>query len=451
LAVTSECLALKGLVQDSEVRTWTVVGCEAVPAGNPRLSRTTVGFAFPDARREAVVAEIRSLRGSLPVPVLLVSVGREAASVLLLHLPSGRTETLLTFAGGADGLAAAGFEPFDAVPFSAAAEQSHVRPEPLPANPPAKRPFWRSPHWFWGLALIAVAAGSWQMAGWRAASVPVPAPVRVPSGLGMQVSRESRDLLVRWDASLTRSALSGVLKISEGDQRFAIPLSKTDLAAGRLSYPPLTGNVGMELAIETPAGWLTDAVRVIFGEGGTTEVRAQTAEPHTETPVAKVPSGPRSGVEPEPAAAAARRRFTEPAVRTATPVVSFDAAPPPVAVAQTLPMPGVSLPQISAPPPTAQRLGPAFQPPVPVKQVRPTIPNALRQAVFSIVVVDVVAAVDANGNVTSVRTQAYSGLSGHLADFARNAAKGWKFQPARRDGQAVASEYLITFRFSRSR
>jgi TonB family protein len=63
------------------------------------------------------------------------------------------------------------------------------------------------------------------------------------------------------------------------------------------------------------------------------------------------------------------------------------------------------------------------------------------------IVIPIGVSVDAQGNVTAVRMPERRGLEGALASQAREAARGWKFQPARLNGKAVASEQTLNFRF----
>jgi TonB family protein len=57
--------------------------------------------------------------------------------------------------------------------------------------------------------------------------------------------------------------------------------------------------------------------------------------------------------------------------------------------------------------------------------------------------------VDAQGNVADASIDS-QGPSRYFAGFAVDAARNWKFRPARVRGRAVASEWLLEFQFARS-
>jgi protein TonB len=77
-------------------------------------------------------------------------------------------------------------------------------------------------------------------------------------------------------------------------------------------------------------------------------------------------------------------------------------------------------------------------------RVSPGARNTITGTIRIVVKVDV----DATGNVTQARLQS-AGPSKYFARLALEAARDWKFRPVLANGQAVASEWVVRFGFSR--
>jgi len=58
-------------------------------------------------------------------------------------------------------------------------------------------------------------------------------------------------------------------------------------------------------------------------------------------------------------------------------------------------------------------------------------------------------AVDPTGNVTSASLDS-PGPSKYFANLAMGAARRWKFEPPQKDGQDIASEWILTFGFKKT-
>jgi TonB family protein len=83
-----------------------------------------------------------------------------------------------------------------------------------------------------------------------------------------------------------------------------------------------------------------------------------------------------------------------------------------------------------------------------VHQVLPDVPLKARETIRGKVKVRVKVSVDASGNVAAMLDT--PGPSRYFAGLALQAARRWKFAPAKVDGQDVSSEWLLRFEFSRT-
>lgn len=84
-----------------------------------------------------------------------------------------------------------------------------------------------------------------------------------------------------------------------------------------------------------------------------------------------------------------------------------------------------------------------------VQQVMPDVSRGAQSTIIGHVKVSVQVAVDAAGNVSATKLVS-PGPSHYFAGHALAAAQRWKFTPARVDGKATASEWLLRFQFGRS-
>ena len=98
--------------------------------------------------------------------------------------------------------------------------------------------------------------------------------------------------------------------------------------------------------------------------------------------------------------------------------------------------------------PTATEVGRAeFEGEV-VKRVIPAISPGALHSIRGRIKIQVKVDVDEAGNVTQARLKS-AGPSRYFARLALEAARGWKFKPARANGQAVASQWIVQFLLSR--
>ena len=89
-----------------------------------------------------------------------------------------------------------------------------------------------------------------------------------------------------------------------------------------------------------------------------------------------------------------------------------------------------------------------YVPPKPVRQVQPVLPYNVKSMVISRARVQVRLSIDERGKVVSAIPLASDQASGSLLTAAAlTAARLWRFEPARRNTHAVASEFMVTFDF----
>lgn len=337
-----------------------------------------------------------------------------------------------------------------------------------------------------GLAAVLLGGLLWQQFAPRflgQGEKQAPAAARpLQATFGLHANRQGTNLQISWNPGLAamQSAPSGVLKITEGDQRFAIPLSKTDLVNGRILYPSQSKSLRLELSVETPTGPETETVQLIVAEEQAPAVPRRSTLPAVEPrQVVRTPDETQKNRTAEQTAAASPgKTFTPPAPSPRVPQLAMPAAvdvaaapdlrgapvvplsqpgmttpvPPPPDQRQIVPPGGTRPPSESRPPAASSTQAPALiQAALPVKQVQPQVPKILGQALLRSQIVEVMVGIDAKGSVTSASSRTYTGAAEHLARLAVEAARSWKFQPARRNGQAISSELVIRFTFDKPR
>lgn len=506
---------LRGLTSGGKQRHWTVLACEPLPNSvNLRdeaplalalRGADVVGLVIAESQRPELLRTLSS-RAQTAAEILLVTVAPEKISVSAWSPGGGAPAFLTEFSASLEQFRRGRFHPFvkqtldapAAVPAREATDQTESSPrEGTGAKVPTGRGVtvrFEVPPWVWAgaLSLGALFVGEQYFTrSSRVAETPAAAEQpgqRVTFGFGIQAARLDKNLEIRWDPSVPslKSAPSGVLKVADGDQVLAIPLSPSDLAAGRILYAPRTDSLGLELSVDTAGGPLSEKARIVLPAGAPVTVEQVRAHPPVPAP-RREKSQPAKAVQIEsqrvsPRSAATAPPAVEQTVLTAAvpPTSTPAAAPkqqpaaeerqvaaqrPPAAAAAEQPLPRSVTPSLPAPgpPPAVVKEAPREQAPapavsqpepiritsaVPLRQVAPVVPAALRNVMVRPVVISVTVRVDERGKVMSVRTPYYEGLEAHLADVAVIAARGWKFQPARKNDDPVASDYLIRFSFS---
>jgi TonB family protein len=97
----------------------------------------------------------------------------------------------------------------------------------------------------------------------------------------------------------------------------------------------------------------------------------------------------------------------------------------------------------------AQTAARGFVPGEVVRQVLPEVPRKASNSIQGKVRLSVRVRVDPSGSVVSAELES-PGPSKYFAELALRAARLWKFEPAKVDGQAVSSEWILRFEFVRT-
>lgn len=84
-----------------------------------------------------------------------------------------------------------------------------------------------------------------------------------------------------------------------------------------------------------------------------------------------------------------------------------------------------------------------------VRQVLPDVPRKASNSIQGKVKLSVRVRVDPSGSVVGAKLDS-PGPSEYFAELALRAARRWKFEPAKVDGQAVSSEWILQFEFVRT-
>jgi protein TonB len=325
-----------------------------------------------------------------------------------------------------------------------------------------------------------------------------PAAVELNFPLGLKATALAGNLLLTWNgrAPALASARVGLMIIGDGEQHKELALDQKKLLEGGLFYTPSSETVSFTLQI--------------FGEGVVQRESVTVIKPRrnapppliTATPEISVPAPPERPSQgptprpeaaanlPDPQAATARAVSERPAdtvssaaVQTPFPTQSAITNPP-LPREQTDPMPQVVAPgpegsQVSpgprqspavplvepAPPSaapiavpptrpesslavaTAQPVAP-YIPPRPVRQTKPVAPRSLKALISREIVIEVKVSVDATGRITRAEAPPGEGvLQNSLAKLAIEAARLWKFQPAREGNHNKPGEVRIQFQF----
>jgi TonB family protein len=81
-----------------------------------------------------------------------------------------------------------------------------------------------------------------------------------------------------------------------------------------------------------------------------------------------------------------------------------------------------------------------------IRRIEPTYPEYAQKAgITGVVILNCV--VDSNGRVTSMKV--VKPLSHGLTEQAKRAVRQWRFEPAKRNGEAVATDLIVSLRFSK--
>jgi periplasmic protein TonB len=175
------------------------------------------------------------------------------------------------------------------------------------------------------------------------------------------------------------------------------------------------------------------------------------------------PAVDQSADRPATAPAARTPEHREPPPSTAPPVDSTETrpaasppqapAPKPAETSTAPPVPPAPKPTLTSPAPSAPPASAVdYVPPQAIRQTQPIVPGNLRALITRDVLVEVILSIDANGNIEKAQPSSTQGtLNNSLARLAVDAARLWKFRPARQGDKPVPGEVRIQFRFGPGR
>src|SRR6185312_4370173 len=227
-------------------------------------------------------------------------------------------------------------------------------------------------------ALVLVGGIAWLVLRQGKPAVANPAPAQVAETgrpLGLYVDSSSPSWRVLWNPNATalHDARTVQLFVREGDEQTRVELAPQDLAKGSFSYKPNGNDVTFRLEVVDHAGQVAaESFRLL--------------------------------------------RQTAP-------------APPPPA--PSAPAEAASKPAPARPPAQAR-----FVPPKATYRAPPVVAAGIRPRIKGTIAIDVRVHIDQRGKVTSASpiTKQHSGLEEYLAGRAVQAARLWKFEPARENG-----------------
>jgi TonB family protein len=272
--------------------------------------------------------------------------------------------------------------------------------------------------------------------------------------LSMRAEMKPGLVRLKWNpnSKVLRDGNGAVVWIADGPEESKLELTPEQVRTGTLDYKPVTGDVNFRMQV----GPFAESLRVL---GEAPQVAAvMPAPPPEPSPIKPVrrPKPPKEELPPPTATAISAVR--EPTVERSREVES--PAPPQVALGPTrldrppVPSRSLELPKVTA---TVERprsspikkvfgwmkipgLRKDFIPPKPVRQVQPHL--ATKQPTS----VAVRVAIDQKGNVWDANLLSKD-VDGKLGLSALEAARRWRFEPARVDDKPVPSDMVVRFRF----
>lgn len=344
--------------------------------------------------------------------------------------------------------------PVAAVPSAAPSE---LRAE-LPAAAVARRP------WLWtGLALLLVltAALLWNyLLGPRRRPLTETSTNTAAPRIGLEAHASGSAINVRWNrtSAMILQATSATLIIQDGDKLRELRLKREELLNGTVAYAPVSGRVTFRLDVYRDRDhYMEESVSLAVPVVPKPVPPPQTASISRESQAASR----RSPISVEvlvraPSEPLAPRSIPD---TGAAPIVSLPPAPPPnLALATPPPTAAAQPPAVPAALGELLASRPVPRPEVPItyvaatplRKTKPAIPANLRAVIDSMVSVNVKVMIDASGKVVSAAPMdTTSAAEKLLAPEAVQAARLWRFEPARRNGLPVSSESMLRFDFER--
>ncbi len=357
----------------------------------------------------------------------------------------------------------------------------HKVPEATEPSPPASgwRRLAKPPILAWTLAVAATLIATAFI--W---------PAKAPDRLHLGATVVTGGLRLSWSkGGPVALANEGVLTIRDGDQQQELALSKKQLLEDTIIYVPTSQNVNFTLQVVAGGVVHRDSVSVYTPRPSPREPVASVAEPtpipvessttpalprpativralpraeikspalrqqttakppEPPPPAAPTVSTPAPAAEPAPVQVALS---TQPAIINPPPPKEQPAPAPPIAAPAAVPIvePAAPTPRPS-PPAAAATLVEKPTPPQPMRQVKPVVPRSLKAMITREITMEVNLSIDADGKITKAEAATGGGiLQSSLGKLAVEAARLWKFQPARLGNRNVPGEVRIQFQFS---
>jgi TonB-like protein len=253
------------------------------------------------------------------------------------------------------------------------------------------------------------------------------------TGLGLRAERHGKEFRISWnrEVRVINHARSAVLSIRDGDsQPHELQLDPEQLRNGSVVYGAANNSVQVRL-----------------------EVTGQDRTKNTETILAgatpKAHLKGRSDVASQPTVgSSSRNRRLSPSRAAPVDPPSPSASVPPQSFALIEQL-AFAQPRLPVPAGSQQNgMIPSFVAARAIHESLPDLPTAIRATVVSEVEVQVKVQVDESGRVVRVDLVGSTGpASGSLVSITQEAALLWRFVPAVRESQPVASEAVLMFRY----
>jgi hypothetical protein len=323
-------------------------------------------------------------------------------------------------------------------------------PEPE-EQAPKRRLRWQS---YTLVAMLIIALGYGVYLKWKTSQAS--ASVSNVGALALRAERREGALRVSWnrDTPIVNRAKDGMLSIRDGDlQPQELHLEPEQLRMGSVVYTPVNKSVLFQLevtgrdetkthetvlALAAPKAHLTarlGAARRSAAAGSSSRNRKSFRPPESRHDFGE----PGRVVLVDPPAQAASFFLEASALVEQLAIAQPKVAPLPP------PEPDRIAPREPQPPPVT----PAFVAARPIHESLPSLPPAVRNTVTSEVEVQIKIQVDDSGRVVRVAPVGPAGpASGAIVRVSEEAARQWRFAPAMRGNQPVASEVVLTFRYT---
>jgi TonB family protein len=264
-----------------------------------------------------------------------------------------------------------------------------------------------------------------------------PAPVLPPrpnvtdanSGIQLELHPSGSALKVQWNpaSSAVAQGFSGILTVRDGARQLQIPLDRHQLETGSTVYYPESGWVQVRLEVYRDGTHFTgETVAMATG----------------------LPKPPLPGATQGPAAAAPADESQRPKRIPEKPPAKKIRS-----IRKTPTKPSRRHPSLVAQNSTGSAdRATRYEAAVPIRKVRPSVPEELRSRLPDLTSVVIRVEIDAKGNVVGATPEeSLTGTQKQLAQQAMEAARQWRFRPARRNGEPVESQSLLRFDFERDR